>query len=55
MILNWRYLARNMIGTIIRTIGRKENYDIPTYKRSIKWAQLKSQRDGGGCSLTQTK
>jgi hypothetical protein len=44
-----------MIGIIIITIRREKNYDIPAYKSSIKWAQLRSQRDGNGCSLTQTK
>jgi hypothetical protein len=44
-----------MIIIVIRTIREKENYDVPTWKSSIKWGQLKSQRDGGGRSLTQTK
>jgi hypothetical protein len=48
-------MARSMIGIVIRTIGKKENYDVPAWKNSIQWGQLMSQRDGGGSSLTQTK
>jgi hypothetical protein len=44
-----------MIGTIIKIIMRKENYDVPTQKSSIQWGQSKSQRDDGERSLTQTK
>jgi hypothetical protein len=44
-----------MLGIVIGTIGRKENYDVCAWKSSIKWGQLKSQRDGGGCLLTQTR
>jgi hypothetical protein len=44
-----------MIGTIIRMIGIKENFDILAWKSSIKWGQLKNQKDGDGHSLTQTR
>jgi hypothetical protein len=44
-----------MIGIIIGMIGRKENYDVLTWKNSIEWGQLKSQIDGGGRSLTQSR
>jgi hypothetical protein len=55
MIPNWKYMARSMIGTIIGMMRRKENYDILAQKSSIKWGQIKSQKDGDGCSLTQTR
>jgi hypothetical protein len=44
-----------MIGTIIGTIRKKENYDIHAWKNSIQQGQLKSQRHGSGHSLIQTR
>jgi hypothetical protein len=55
MIPNWKYVARSMIGIVIGMIQRKENYDVLAWNSSIKWGQIKSQRDGNGCSLTQTR
>jgi hypothetical protein len=52
---NCKYVGRSLIGTIIGTIHRKENNDILAWKSLIKWGQLKSQKDGSGHSLTQTK
>jgi hypothetical protein len=43
-----------MIGTLIGTIERKENYDVLAWKNSIQRGQLKSRKAGNGRSLTQT-
>jgi hypothetical protein len=33
-----------MIGTIIGTIWRKENYDVHAWKSSIKWGQMNNSQ-----------